>query len=71
MTPLAQFDIEPTAGAAPLRIGTLNRRSFFAGAIGKVAIYDFELSPDQILNHARMMFGSDTGRNPIDARKSR
>jgi hypothetical protein len=71
VTPLAQFDIEPTAGAAPLRIGTMNGRSFFAGAVGKVAVYDFELSREQILNHARMMLGPNIGRSPFDDRKSR
>jgi hypothetical protein len=58
ITSLAEFNTEPTRGTAPLRVGTMNGKSFFGGAIGKVAIYDFELSGQQILNHAQMMFGS-------------
>jgi hypothetical protein len=54
-TALTQFNTEPTGGLAPLRVGTMNRKSFFAGAIGKVAIYDYELNPEQVLHHARMM----------------
>ena len=45
---------------APLRVGTMNGKSFFRGAIGKVAIYDFELNREQMLNHAQVMFGSST-----------
>jgi hypothetical protein len=58
ITSLAEFNTEPTPGTAPFRVGTMNGKSFFGGAIGKVAIYDFELSGQQILNHAQMMFGS-------------
>jgi hypothetical protein len=58
MTPLAQFNTRPTGGIAPLQVATMNGKSFFAGAIGKVAIYDFELNREQIQNHAQMMFRS-------------
>lgn len=55
-TPYAQHVIEPVDGDAPLRVGTLDFRSFFKGAIGKVAIYDYELSPDQIQQHYDAMW---------------
>jgi hypothetical protein len=55
-TALNQFNIQSSAGSAPLRVGTMTRKSFFAGAIGKVAVYDYELNPEQISKHARMMF---------------
>jgi hypothetical protein len=54
-TGLDQFNVVPVAGAAPLRIGTLNLHSFFAGSIGKVALYDYELSAQQILRHTQAM----------------
>jgi hypothetical protein len=57
VTPLAQFNVEPVAGEAPLRIGTFNGGSYFAGAIGKVAVYDYELSSERIRLHAHLMFG--------------
>jgi len=54
-TPLSQFQVVPANGAAPLRIGTRDRRSFFAGAIGKVALYDRELSAATLLAHYQEM----------------
>lgn len=48
--------IEPEDGDAPLRIGTRDFRSFFEGAIGKVAIYDYELTPQQIQGHYDAMW---------------
>jgi hypothetical protein len=61
-TALNQFNVQPGAGLAPLRVGTMSKESFFAGAIGKVAVYDYELSHEQVLKHARMMF--DVSRQP-------
>jgi hypothetical protein len=55
-TALNQFNIQSNVGSAPLRVGTMSKKSFFAGAIGKVAVYDYELNHEQILKHARMMF---------------
>jgi hypothetical protein len=42
-------------GTAPLRIGTQNFNGFFRGAIGKVALYDRELSASKVLAHYRAM----------------
>ena len=54
-TPLSQFQVTPSNGTAPLRVGTRDRRSYFLGAIGKVAVYDRELSAAQIMSHYQMM----------------
>ncbi len=43
--------ITPTNQEAPIRIGTRDKRSFFQGAIGRVAIYNTKLSPSQIQAH--------------------
>jgi Concanavalin A-like lectin/glucanases superfamily len=56
-TALDQFGVVPVAGSAPFRAGTLNLRSFFAGSIGKVAVYDYELTREQILTHTHAMLG--------------
>lgn len=47
--------IRPTRGNAPFRVGTRDLRSFFDGAIGKVAVYDKELSEARIKEHFRAM----------------
>lgn len=52
---LASLSIVPGNGTAPLRIGTRDLSSFFEGAIGKVAVYDTELTPYQILEHYQTM----------------
>jgi hypothetical protein len=56
MDGLEQYNIIPQAGTAPFRIGTRNSQSYFAGAIGKVAIYDYELTQGQIEEHYNRMF---------------
>jgi hypothetical protein len=56
-TALDQFNVVPAAGNAPFRVGTLNLQSYFAGSIGKVALYDYELSGEQILAHTQKMLG--------------
>ena len=48
---LTSYDTIPGNGAAPFRIGTKDMQSFFEGAIGKVAIYDYELPATTIRNH--------------------
>lgn len=45
---LGQFDVRPRASDAPLRIATRDLESYFQGAIGKVAIYDYVLSESDI-----------------------
>lgn len=52
---LDDYDIVPADGSAPLRVGTRDKASFFVGAIGKVAVYDRELSAAQLLHHYRLM----------------
>lgn len=54
-TAMDQYSIVPANGTAPLRIGTRNSTSFFEGAIGKVALYDYPLSAARILEHHRIM----------------
>jgi hypothetical protein len=53
--------IVPTRGNAPLRVGTSNLESFFEGGIGKVALYDRELTADQIARHYEAMTGKKAG----------
>jgi hypothetical protein len=52
---ITQFDVTPQAGSAPLRIATRDLKSYFEGAIGKVALYDYILSANQILATYRTM----------------
>lgn len=52
---LSSLSIIPANGTAPLRIGTRDFASFFEGAIGKIALYDYELSPFQVLEHYQEM----------------
>jgi hypothetical protein len=52
---LASLSIVPGNGTAPFRIGTRDLKSFFEGAIGKVAVYDHELSSSDVLEHFQEM----------------
>jgi Concanavalin A-like lectin/glucanases superfamily len=45
---LSQFGVRPKASSAPFRIGTRDLESYFSGAIGKVAVYDYVLSARDI-----------------------
>jgi hypothetical protein len=45
------FQIVPQHGTAPLRFGTRDRNSFFAGALDEIAIYPRVLTPDEILEN--------------------
>ncbi|CAF1498233.1 unnamed protein product [Adineta ricciae] len=47
---LIDYKVVPEKGTAPMRIGTRDRKSFFKGAIGKVALFDYELNSPQLLN---------------------
>jgi Concanavalin A-like lectin/glucanases superfamily len=55
---LSQYGVTPAAGSSPLNIGTMARDSWFKGAIGKVAIYTYLLSPAQIAAHFQAMTGA-------------
>jgi hypothetical protein len=52
---LAGYSIVPKNGTAPMRIATRQLESFFKGAIGKVAVFDYELNPNQIQTHFNCM----------------
>ncbi|MBE1876585.1 LamG-like jellyroll fold domain-containing protein [Myceligenerans pegani] len=55
--------IEPGRSVAPFRAGTRDFASWFEGAIGKIAIYDHELSQEQLAEHHEAMFDE---RRPRD-----
>jgi hypothetical protein len=57
---MSQYRVAPRANRSPLNIGTMAHDTWFNGAIAKVAIYDYALSPTQIANHYQAM----TGRKP-------
>ena len=48
---LTSFATVPGDGTAPFRIATRNFKSFFLGAVAKVAIYDYELRSATVLGH--------------------
>jgi len=52
---LSGYDIIPGNGTAPIRIGTRDFNSFFEGGLAKIAIYDYELSAQQIRAHFAAM----------------
>ena len=53
---LSSYSIVPQAGSAPFRIATADTGSFFHGSIGKVALYNYELTATQSLQHAEKIF---------------
>jgi hypothetical protein len=57
---MSQFPITPKATGSPVNIGTMNYTEYFKGAVGKVALYDYLLTPSQITQHFEAM----TGRQP-------
>lgn len=54
---MSQYKIKPQPGSSPLNIGTLALDTWFKGAIGKVAIYNYLLSQTQIDDHYQTMTG--------------
>lgn len=52
--------IVPVANDSPLNIGTMAKDTWFEGAVGKVAIYNYLLTQTQINNHYQKM----TGKQP-------
>jgi len=56
---LSDYNIVPAAGNAALRIGTRDLHSWFPGAIGKIAVYNYEPDATKVLAHAKSMFGYD------------
>jgi hypothetical protein len=57
---MSQYQITPTASTSPLNVATMDRKGWFKGAIGKVAVYNKLLSDNQINAHYFAM----TGRQP-------
>jgi hypothetical protein len=53
----SQYSVKPVAGNSPLNIGTMAFDNWFQGGIGKVAIYNYLLTPTQITNHYFAMTG--------------
>ena len=54
---MSQYSITPKAGSSPLDIGTMAMDTWFPGAVGKVAIYNYLLTQSQITAHFRAMTG--------------
>jgi hypothetical protein len=57
---MSQYDVVPVANGSAVNVGTMARDTWFLGAIGKFAIYDYLLSQSQITAHYAVM----TGRQP-------
>ena len=57
---MSQESVEPKALRSPLDIGTMAMDTWFAGAIGKVAIYDYLMTQAQINAH----YGAMTSAQP-------
>jgi hypothetical protein len=53
----SQYMVVPRANDSAITIGTMASDTWFRGAVGKVAVYDYLLSPTQIANHYRAMTG--------------
>lgn len=53
--PLSQYSVTPGVTQAPFNIGTRDYNSWFEGAIGKVAVYNYALSAAQISAHYAAM----------------
>jgi hypothetical protein len=54
---MSQYNVVPKANNSPLNIGTMAQDAWFAGAIGKVALYDRLLTEAQITKHYQAMTG--------------
>jgi hypothetical protein len=52
---LSGYSIVPGNGTAPMRVGTRDLASYFQGAVGKVALYDYELTPAKLAAHYTTM----------------
>ncbi len=54
---MSQYQVIPSTESSALNVGTMAFDSWFAGAVGKVAIYDSLLSPSRISAHYQSMTG--------------
>lgn len=60
-TPLNQYNVVPGTTPTPFVVGTLTEDSFFEGAVGKVAVYDYALTQAQITTHYNAMSAASAG----------
>ncbi|MFB7244108.1 hypothetical protein CW362_38270 [Streptomyces populi] len=60
---LDDYDITPSNTGAPMRIGAADAKSYFKGAIGKVAVYGSEVPQSRLAAHYRAMSASP--REPV------
>jgi hypothetical protein len=58
---MSQYSVRPVANGSALNIATMAMDTWFAGAIGKVAIYDYLLTQAQISAHYKTMTGLSPG----------
>jgi hypothetical protein len=56
---MSQYSVKPKASSSPLDIGTMAMDTWFAGAVGKVAIYDHLLTQAQINAQYSAMTGAE------------
>jgi hypothetical protein len=54
---MSQYQVVPVANASPLNVGTMALDAWFAGAVGKVAVYDTLLGDAAISHHYQVMTG--------------
>ena len=54
---MSQYNVVPQANDSPINIGTMARDAWFAGAIGKVAIYGKLLPESAVVHHYTVMSG--------------
>ncbi len=63
---MSQYQVVPVAGTSPLNVGTMAHDAWFAGAVGKVAIYDKLLSASDISRHYAAMTGQQPSGSCAD-----
>ena len=56
---MSQYQVVPKANASAILVGTMARDAWFAGGIGKLAIYDRLLSHSEVQAHYRAMTGKE------------
>ncbi len=64
---MSQYAIRPTATGSALTIGTMAKDFWFAGSIGKVAIYDHLLGQERINAHFSAMTGAQPSGSCADS----
>jgi hypothetical protein len=63
---MSQYSVIPAANNSPINIGSMAQDSWFPGAIGKVAVYDYLLPQARISAHYRAMTGGDPAGSCAD-----